>query len=302
MTDQINGDARRLMSLVPAATDMVVALGLTERLLGVSHACDHPAVAERPRVSRTRVPTGSAAEIDAWVSAAARAGEALHVLDEALLDELDPDLILAQVVCDVCALDGRDMHAIQKSGRAWLNLDGASWEGLKADCRAIAAACGVPARAEGLIDNWEARLPIIPTTLPRPRVLAIEWDEPLFLGGHWVPEWIAHAGGTHLLVPPHHVSPRATWDEVLVADADILLVMPCGYDLASAWDATRRLMQSSPLKHTRAARQGQLWALDANRLFSRIGPTSIVAIETLAGILHPERFRAPSPDTARQWR
>lgn len=298
VSDAQQGGARRLVSLAPSATDLVVSLGLVDHLVGVSHACDHLAVSDRSRLTRTRVPVGTAAEIDAWVSGAARAGEALYVLDEAMLETLAPDLILAQVVCDVCALDGRDPATLQQSGAPWLNLDGASWEGLKRDLQAIALHCGVDARAQTLIEEW---VPQIPGDRPTPLVLALEWDDPLFLGGHWVPEWIARAGGAHLLVPAHQVSPRASWDDVLQADPDIILIMPCGYSLEAAWQATLRLMQTSPLPQTRAAQNGQVWALEANQPFSRIGPHSIEAINVLAAIFFPGCFPPPSTGAARQW-
>jgi iron complex transport system substrate-binding protein len=265
---------QRIASLFPAGTDMLVALGLGDRLVAVSHACDHPAVSHLPRVSALAAPLGDTpAEIDASVSALATDG--LYRFDTALLADLQPALVVAQDVCHVCAPAPAALARALPAGARLLPLAGQDRTGFYADLRALAAACGVS--AEPAIAAQETRLAAVARAVAGrrvPRVLALEWADPPYLGGHWVPEMIALAGGHHLLAGPGEASRRSSWAEIEAAGPELLLFMPCGYSQAEA--ARQDLPTDLPVH-----------VIDANRLTSRLGPNLAEAVEVLAGILHP---------------
>ncbi|MFZ6179219.1 ABC transporter substrate-binding protein [Nannocystis pusilla] len=267
----------RIACLVPAATDLAAALGLD--VVGVSHECDHPIARGLPVLTRSRIaamhPHGPGpADIDRQVSAAVAAGEPLYVVDRAALARLAPDIVLSQAICDVCAAraDRCDLPA----GARLVELAATSLAGLADDVRAVAAAAGVPERGEACLADIAAHHAALVRPRDRPRTLALEWGHPPFLGGHWVPELVALAGGEHLLSGTGQPSRRADWAEITAADPDIVVFMPCGYDLAAAAAEAEALCRSSPLGQLRCVREGRLWAVDAVRLFSRCTPHSVI--------------------------
>ncbi|WP_434425623.1 ABC transporter substrate-binding protein [Nannocystis pusilla] len=266
----------RIACLVPAATDLAADLGLD--IVGVSHECDHPIARGLPVLTRSRIaamhPRGPGpAEIDLQVSAAVAAGEPLYTVDRAALARLAPDIVLSQAICNVCAAraDSCDLPP----GASLVELAATSLSGLADDVRAVAAAAGVPERGEACLADIAANLAALVRPLDRPRTLALEWGDPPFLGGHWVPELVALAGGAHLLSGTGQPSRRASWAEIAAADPDLVVFMPCGYDLAAAAAEAEALCRSSPLGRIRCVRAGQLWAVDAVRLFSRCTPRSV---------------------------
>lgn len=292
----------RIVSLVPAGTDLVAALGLGERLVGVSHACDHPLAAALPRLTRNRLGAGlSAGQIDAAVSDAAHAGGGLYDVDWEALLALRPTVVITQDVCGVCAVDGREVACRLPGGARLVTLGASDVVGLGKDIMGIAEAVGEAQAGMGLWETIAGRLTALSGSLlsrPRPRVLALEWSEPPYLGGHWVPGLVALAGGVHLLSGPGEVSRRADWAEIAAADPDVIVFMPCGYDLAGARAEALELLARPEVHRLRAVREGRFWVVDANALFSRLGPRVVEAAEVLAGILHldwalpPESGRA----------
>lgn len=293
--------APRIACLVPAATDLAASLDLT--IVGVSHECDHPRARGLPALTRSVVaamhPGGPGpAEIDRQVSAAAASERPLYLVDRAALAALAPDLVLSQSICDVCAAR-TDACDLPPNTRL-LELSATSIAGLIADIHNVADAAGVPARGAACIAEILARHATLATTVPasRPRVLTLEWGDPPFLGGHWVPELVEIAGGTHLLSRTGERSRRASWSEITAADPDILVFMPCGYSLADATIEATALARHPDLRALRCVREGRLWATAATALFSRCTPYSVVhGAEVLAAIV---RDLAPPPDLARR--
>ncbi len=294
----------RIASLIPSGTDIAAALGLQSQLVGVSHECDHAAARGLPILTGSVIPSGlEPAEIDRRVAEALRQPDAngsLYRTDRALLKELAPDVVLTQEICDVCAVNAASVACDLPAGARLLTLGATSLDGLWADLRAVAAATN--ADAEKLIASLKARLEAVRCAVAgraRPRVLTLEWTDPPFLGGHWIPEIIETAGGVHLLSAGGEPSRRAAWDEVIVADPDVILLLPCGYSLDATMETARALRQRAEFRELRAVREGRVWATDATHLFSRCTPASIRAMEVVAGILHPAICPAPAAGEAR---
>lgn len=293
----------RIVSLLASATEAVYALGLGDHLVGISHECDYPPEAlHKPRVSRPRFdPTGlSSGEIDAALRETMRRHGSVYMLDEDLLRSLDPDLLLTQAVCDVCAVPtslARQAAAVLDDPTV-LSLDSHTIDEILDGFRSIARAAGAPARGERLVAASRARMADVARRVagaPRPNVLALEWLEPVFVPGHWAPEMIARAGGTCLAGEVARPSRQVSWDHVAALDPDVLLVMPCGYKLdAATADADRHADRLLSLAG-RAVDNGRAFVLNGSDYFNRSGPRTIDGVEILGTLLHPERF--PEYDT-----
>ncbi len=290
---------RRVISLLPAATELVAALGAADRLVGITHECDAPAaVLDRPRVTTTAVDaTADAALVDAQVRALVATGAPTFTLLADRIAALTPDLILTQALCDVCAISADDVRAVAAQlvpHPTILELAGTTVDGIVADIARLAAALGDADSGERLIASLGARLAAVHDRLaaaraPRPAVAVIEWTDPLFAAGHWVPDMVRRAGGRDVLAEPGTHSVTVAAGAIRAAAPDVVLIAPCGYDLARAVDAARRLVLAAPGWLAGCA----VWALDANGLVSRPGPRVVDGIETIAAILHPARFSAP---------
>lgn len=294
--------APRVASLVPSGTDIVAALGLGSLLVGVSHACDHPLARGLPVLTSSSVDGhASAAAIDDQVRAGVAAGEPLYRTDAGLLASLAPDVVIAQDICDVCAVPGGQAAAAVPPEARLVMLRGASLAGLEDDVRAVGGALNASARADRQVEalrSAHARLRERVGGLDRPRTLALEWGDPPFLGGHWVPELVQLAGGTHVLTGPGEPSRRSTWQDVAVADPDVIVFMPCGYQVEQATAEARELVARPDVGELRAVRDGRLWATDATRLFSRLTPAVVTAALVLASLLHPGHFPPVGPRRA----
>ena len=298
----------RIVSLLPGATELVCALGLAEHLVGVSHECDFPpeVVAGLPRLTRSTLPEGltDPAAIDAAVREKARRGEPLYVIDEAQLAALEPDLILTQALCEVCAVPMG--QALRASGRLRrpprvIAVNTYRMTDLFEALQQIGEATGVPERAEDLLQTWRRRLARVEDAVagaPRPRLLLLEWLDPPFCCGHWVPEMVEIAGGREVLGRPGEPSRRIRWEEVLAAAPDVIGLIPCGYRLADAVESYPLLTRLSFWPQIPAVRNGQVYALEASAYFSRPGPRTIDGIELLAALLHPDRFHTPLREQA----
>lgn len=284
----------RIISLVPNGTEILFAVGAGGQVVGVSHECDFPAEARtRPILTGSALTPGmSAAEVDQAVSAQVGSGLSLYTLDEARIAELAPDLIVTQELCPVCAVSTEQVAgAVSPLPRCpeLLSLDPRTLADVLADIRRVGEATGQTSEAEALLRDLEDRLEAVRARVsgrPRPRVLALEWIDPPFAGGHWVPEMIEAAGGLDVVARPGDHSRRMTWDEVHAADPDLLVVMPCGFDEDGA-RAQISLLQDQPAwRDLRAVRAGRVHPVDANGCFSRPGPRLVDGIERLAEIFH----------------
>jgi iron complex transport system substrate-binding protein len=285
----------RIASLVPSATEMLFALGVGEAVAAVTHECDYPPEArERPHVTRSVIPEGlTAAEIDSAVRERTSRGEALYELDEQVLGDLDVDLIVTQAVCEVCAVSFDDVRSVAKrlpSRPKVISLDPATLGEVLADVPRLAAAAGVPEAGERLAAEAGERLARVERAVagaPRPRVVALEWLDPVYIGGHWVPQMIELAGGEDPLGRPGERSRTATWEEVEAARPEVIVSMPCGLDAKQAAAETERHRE-------RLGRLGaRVHPVDAAAHFSRPGPRLVDGVELLAGLLHPELVPEP---------
>jgi iron complex transport system substrate-binding protein len=286
----------KVASLVPSATEALFALGLGERVVGVTHECDWPAEAlDRPRLTRSEIAEGlSPREIDDAVRELTAKGQAIYGLDSAELERLAPDLIVTQALCAVCAVSYDEVCELAGAlpgDPGVLSLDPETLDEVLADLTRLAVECGVRERGEALELELRERLDAVRSAVegaPRPRVLALEWLDPPFIGGHWVPEMIALAGGEDALGEAGVKSRTATWDELRDAEADVVVVMPCGlYADEAAAQAADHAGELASL----GARA--IWAVDAASSFSRPGPRLVDGVELLAHLLHPKRTAAP---------
>ncbi len=281
----------KIVSLLPSATEIVYALGLGRDLRGVSFECDYPVQArDVPIVSGTALPTDgtlSAAEIDAAVSARVAAGESIYTLDDSRIRAIDPDLILAQDLCRVCAVpSGAVEEALDVIGchAQVISLDPGRLDDVIACIGTVGAATGTGARAEQLMVRLRDRVDAVRGRVAgqaRPRVLVLEWADPPFNAGHWVPDQVDAAGGHPVLAEAGARSRRLAWEEIAAAPVDVTVFMPCGFDLAGA-------VEQSPvlLGRPEVSGLGRIIAVDANAYFSRPGPRVVEGVELLERILH----------------
>ncbi len=288
----------RIVSLLPAATELVCALGLRDALVGVSHECDFPAgVDALPQVTSSILEHGlTPAEIDRAVAAASLERRPLYAVDGALLNELRPDLIVTQGVCAVCAVTPETIAgalALTPVGKACdapvVSLGAADFGGICDDIEAVARAADVMNRADGLLHDLSRRWEELAGSAPddfAPSLLMLEWPDPPWFGGHWVPEQVAVAGGDDPFGRAGEPSGRLTWDRIADADPDYVIGVACGYDAAANAEHLRALIAGEPrFAELRAVREGRAWAVDANGLFSRPGPRVVDGAELLRSIL-----------------
>ena len=286
----------RIVSLVPSATEMLFALGLGDEVVAVTHECDYPpAVIDLPRVTRDKLPSGlTAAQIDAAVKERILAGESIYELDTELLHELQPDLIVTQALCKVCAVSADDVRSVAEeidTQPMVIALDPRTVGEVLGDARTIAQATDTTDAAVELIREASARIDRIRLAVrsaPRPRVVALEWLDPPYAAGHWTPQLIEYAGGEDVLGFAGENSEQQAWELIAAAEPDIVIVMPCGFDAEIAHrEAEMHLDQLAALG------AGEVVAVDAASYFSRPGPRVIEGLELLAHIIHPELVEIP---------
>lgn len=287
----------RIASLVPSATEMLFGLGLGGDVVGVTHECDYPPEAARlPHLTATVLPDDlDAAEIDAAVKRVVGEGRALYTLDEELLAELSPDLIVTQAVCEVCAVSYDDVVAVASrlpSRPRVLQQDPGTLGEVLEDVIRLSAATGIEERGGRFHRQLEQRLEAVREAVagtPRPRVLALEWLDPPFLGGHWIPEMIEVAGGEDAIGKAGEKSPQVEWEDLQGLDPDVVVAMPCGWYLEDS--RAQALAQRDRLDSLGA---GRVFAVDAASTFSRPGPRLVDGVELLAHLFHPERAQPPA--------
>jgi len=298
-------ETRRIVSFLPSATEMICALGLGDQLLGVTHECDYPPEIEgKPIVVRNVLPVESMSqsEIDSAVTQRLRNGLSLYRVDEMLMQEIAPDLILTQDLCQVCAPSGNEVSQLlevlpSKPRVLWLTPK--SLEQIFDNLRDLGDATGRFERAEALIAEGRARLETIGVATrdaaSRPRVFCMEWMDPVYCCGHWVPEMVRIAGGIDKLGREGTDSVRISWNDVLQWKPEVLIVMPCGFGLEKAVEHAAKLSSYPGWADLPAVRDSRVYAVDANSYFARPGPRVVEGTELLAHLLHPDLFGWKGP-------
>ncbi len=280
----------RIASLVPSATEMLFALGVGESVVGVTHECDYPPAArELPHLTATVMPEDlDAGGIDAAVKEIVGEGRALYSLDEERLAELAPDLIVTQAVCDVCAVSFEDVVevAARLPGRPRvLQQDPSTLGEMLEDVTRLGEAVGLPDQASELRADLEGRLVTVRAAVDgaeRPRAIALEWLDPPFVGGHWIPEMIEIAGGVDVAGRPGEKSPEVEWERLGGLDPDLVVVMPCGWYVEDS-----RAQAIERRDRIEALGAERVFAVDAASTYSRPGPRLVDGVELLAHLLHP---------------
>jgi len=299
---------KRIVSFLPAATEMVCALGLADSLVGITHECDYPPeVKSKPILVRNVLPveTMSQSEIDRAVAVRLREGQSLYQIDEALLQEQAPDLILTQNLCQVCAPSGNEVSQVlkalaKKPEILWMTPQ--SLAEIFDNVRDLGASTGQTEKAAALVNDCLQRLEelsALTKNLARPRVFCMEWLDPIYASGHWVPELVKIAGGTDELARAGGESVRVSWEQLAEWAPEVLIIMPCGFNLPQTmkqiWDAFGKYSRKRSEHADRffglpAVRSGRVYGVDANSYFARPGPRVVEGAELLARLIHPELF------------
>ncbi len=295
----------RICSLVPSGTEIICALGLTDHLVGVSHRCDYPPeVVGKPVVSQLlmRRPATTSGEIDAAIAQHQRAGHPLYDLDADLLRSLAPDLILTQEVCEVCAVPASLAEELAKGlvrEPHLFSVTASTLGDILATIERLGLVTGRLAEAQALVGDLRERIAritgIAAAATTRPRVAFVEWLDPPWLAGNWIPEVVTLAGGTDGLGQPGQRSRKMTWPDLVAYQPAILVVAPCGFTIERTWQELPRHQARAEWSALPAVREGRAYVLDG-MLWSRHGPRIVDGLEVLAQVIHPELFGGPLPD------
>lgn len=290
---------RKIASLLPSSTEIVCALGMAEALVARSHECDYPpSVKSLPPVTAPKFnPDGRSYEIDQRVKAILQEATSVYRLDAERLKMLAPDVIITQTQCEVCAVS---LDEVQRVACEWLEapaqivaLEPNALADVLRDITRVADALGVAEAGAALVAAMHARMDALAAqteALARPRVATLEWLDPLMAGGNWMPELIAMAGGDNLFGVAGQHSPWLTWEELRAANPDVILVLPCGYDITTSLREMPVVTQHPAWGELRAVQADQVYVLDGNQYFNRPGPRLVDSAEILAEILHPDLF------------
>ncbi len=297
----------RICSFLPSATEILFGLGLGDSVVGVTHECDFPPEARQKRVVvRGRLPKGlSAGEIDRRVTDSMARGESLYVVDALALSELRPDLIITQDLCRVCAASPDDLGsalAALASVPRTISLNPRTLGDIWNDIRAIGRVTERESEAQRLAEECRRRVETVEKAVAqahaRPRTLCLEWLDPPFIAGHWVPEMVAKARGTDVLGKMGEPGYRADWEMVLRSQPEVIVIMPCGYHLREAVEEFRGMSFPPGWNALPAVRAGRVYAVDATSYFSRPGPRLAQGVEILAAAIHPGIFTDAIPTEA----
>lgn len=296
----------RICSLLPSATEIVYALGLGDQLCGVSHECDFPPeAAAKPTVIRSVFDstTLSSLEIDRAVMERLRQGEGVYTIDLDRLQQADPDLILTQELCDVCAIPFSEVkQAVEQLGRhpLLLPLSPTLLADVLDDIRRVGEAAGRRKQAESLVAGLQSRIDgvaaVATSAAERPTTFCLEWADPLYVSGHWVPEMVGLAGGTDGLGMKGKPSIPVEWDRVVRYAPDVVILMPCGFDVERTVRELPLLTRLAGWSDLPAVKRGRVYAVNGSAYFNRSGPRLVDGLELLAKILHPELFPGSIPD------
>ena len=287
----------RICSLLPSATEILYALGLGESVVGVTHECDYPPEATRkPALIRSRVdPQAAPAEIDRQVGELVARGESIYGVDAELLESLSPDLIITQDLCHVCAASPEDLAtALARLARQprVLSLTPHSLADVWSDVKRVGEATATERCAEALAAKLSARAAaieaVVKSATTRPRVACLEWLDPFYVAGHWVPEMVAAAGGEDAFGRAREASFRVSAEDIVRARPDVMIVMPCGYNISRTIREFSLDSLPKSWKKLPAVQERKIFAVDANSYFSRPGPRLAEGVELLAHLFHPE--------------
>jgi iron complex transport system substrate-binding protein len=302
--DAMKEPARRICSLLPSATEIVYALGLQSRLVAVTHECDYPPEASsKPAVTTSIIPTEalSAGEIDRAVRESLAEEATIYHLDQQVLDRLQPDLILTQDLCEVCAVATNEVR--RAAGRLAsrpqvVSLEPRTLGEVLDSILLVGRLTGTLQRALAVVAGLQARIRAVQDAVrghPVVRVLTLEWTDPPFVGGHWVPEMVTLAGGVDVLGRAGEISREASWEEIAASDPDVVVAMPCGFGLERSVKEVTRAAFPSEWHALPAVRAGRIYAVDGSSYFNRPGPRLVDGIEILASILHPTVWLSNPP-------
>jgi iron complex transport system substrate-binding protein len=289
--------AMRICSFLPSATEILYALGLGDCLAGVTYECDYPPeVREKPAVVNTRLPrTSSPNEVDRLVSESIARGESLYRIETHLLREIQPDLIVTQDLCRVCAASPGDLDsaiAMLPCTPRVLSLNPRTLADVWNDIQTVGEATGRGREAAALVSELEQRVTrveqAVSTAPHRPRTLCLEWLDPPFVAGHWVPDMVSRAGGYDVLGQCGEPGFRVDWDKVSAAQPEVVVIMPCGYHLEETVAEVQKMPFPPAWQSLPAVRQGQVFAVDASSYFSRPGPRLAIGVEILASVVQPK--------------
>ncbi|HEY5312442.1 MAG TPA: cobalamin-binding protein [Pirellulales bacterium] len=287
---------QRIVSLLASATEILCALGLADRLVAISHECDYPPeVLDRPRVTSTAIRSElDSAQIDQQVGRMKAAGQPLYQVDEGRLAALGPDLIVTQAQCDVCAVNYADVLRMAQQhlpGTPVLALNPSRLGDLLTDILHVGEATGRQAAAKQFVASLQRRIDVVrarTAAIPpreRPLVACIEWIEPLYLAANWMPELIELAGGQQPFSQAGDRSTVGRWEQLIQADPEVIIIMPCGFDLARTLAESRLLTARPGWQQLRAVRQHCVYAVDGNVYFNRSGPRLVDSLELMAKLL-----------------
>lgn len=289
----------RIYSFIPSATEIVYALGLGDQLCGVTHECDYPPEARsKPAVIRPLVDASSLSqrEIDDRVVESMSHGHGLYSIDRAVLAKNKPDVVITQELCDVCSVSLREVLATISELSSSCEVVSLKPRGLRdvlEDVSTVGKACGVESAAERLVESLEARVEAVRLRaegLERPRVFCVEWFDPVFASGHWVPEVVEIAGGRDSLGRPGEDSRKMAWDRVLAYDPEVLVLMPCGFATGRAIEDLPLLARREGWRTIAAVKSGNVFATNASAYYSRPGPRLVDGLELMGRMIHPEEF------------
>ncbi len=297
---EVIGLVQRVVSLIASSTEIVCALGCEDRLVGRSHECDYPPSVRRLPVCTAPLidPSASSAEIDRQVKTVLRDALSVYRVDGDLLRELRPNVVITQSQCDVCAVSLKDVEAALC---AWIDarprlvsLEPNALADVWRDIHHVAEVLGEPERGRTLMDRLQGRIAAVAdrvAALPdRPTVACVEWIDPLMAAGNWVPELVALAGGENLFGEAGKHSPWMTWEQLVTRDPDVIIILPCGFDIERSRQELPVLSEQPEWPALRAVRNGHVYLTDGNQYFNRPGPRLVESLEILAELLHPDVF------------
>lgn len=293
----------RIVSLTPSATEIICALGLEGCLVGVSHECDFPAsVKQLPKLTQNLIPsTAGSGEIDEWVRDRVKTQQSLYSLDQSLLASLQPDLVVTQTLCNVCAVAEDDVTAAVRSlpvQPVVVNLAPSRLADLFENVRQVGQAAGVADRAEIVVNSMKDRVAAITRKTDligyRPRVVLLEWVDPLFCSGHWTPELIQLAGGYEGIGREGQPSRTISWEDVRSFDPEVLVLACCGFDIQRGLEEREILRRLSGYSELNCVRNGRVYVSDGNAYFNRPGPRLVESLQILASAIHPELHPLPA--------